>query len=95
MSETKAILIDLGAVRIKEYDAQNVTIERLEEVFNPTTKETTSKWRFKGYSGSVLSALKSVVRNEYLIDKTANMGLDNYIKQVEESNARILEVMKT
>ncbi|AVK98662.1 hypothetical protein FCT18_20700 [Lysinibacillus sphaericus] len=91
MAETKEkpILIDLGTVRIKEYDNLNVQIERLEEVYNPTTKETTSKWRFKGYSNTILNALTVIVNKELLIDKKAINGLKNYLKQVEEIHNKI------
>lgn len=93
-TKEKTVLIDLGNVRIKEYDSLNVIIERLEEVFNPTTQVTTSKWRFQGYSDTILNALKKIVNKELLIDKKAINGLDNYIKLVKVSNAAILEVMK-
>lgn len=85
----KAILINLGNVRIKEYDNLNVVIERQEVVFNPMSKQTESKWRFKGYSDSIFNALILIQKNEWLIDKKAQMGLENYLKQVEESNERI------
>lgn len=94
MSENKAVLIDLGTVRICEDDKLNVRIERLEEVFSTKTKQTNTKWQFKGYSSTILNALKSIVRNEWLIDKNTVKGLENYLKQVEESNDKILQVMK-
>lgn len=94
MKEEKAILIDLGSVRIREYDKLNVQIERLEEVFAPVSKQLETKWRFKGYSNTIFSALKSIVKNEWLIDKKAVDGLENYLKQVEDSNNKILQAMK-
>lgn len=94
MKEEKAILIDLGTVRIREYDKLNVQIERLEEVFVPTTSQTEMKWRFKGYSNTILNALKSIVKNELLIDKNAVKGLESYLKRVEDSNNKILQAMK-
>lgn len=94
MSNEKTVLIDLGTVRICEYDKLNVQIERLEEVFVPTLKQTEMKWRFKGYSNTILNALKSIVRNEWLIERNIVRGLENYLKQVEESNNKILQVMK-
>lgn len=93
-NKEKAVLIDLGTVRIKEYDSLNVKIERLEKVQNPTSKETTSKWRFQGYADTILNALKLIVKKELLIDKTSVNGLKTYLNKVETSNARILEVMK-
>ena len=93
-NKEKAVLIDLGTVRIKEYDNLNVKIERLEKVQNPISKETTSKWRFQGYSDTILNGLKLIVKKELLIDKTSVNGLKTYLNKVEASNAKILEVMK-
>ncbi|MEA0565136.1 hypothetical protein [Lysinibacillus irui] len=92
MSETKekAILIDLGTIRIKEYDSLNVQIERLEEVLNPISKKVTNKWRFKGYSDNVLNALKLIVNKELLIDRKAVNGLKNYLKQIENIHNKIM-----
>ncbi len=96
MAETKekAVLIDLGNVRIKEYDSLNVQIERLEEVTNPTTKETTSKWRFKGYSNTILNALELIVSKELIINRKAVNGLENYLKQVKEIHNKIAVALK-
>lgn len=93
-TKEKEILIDLGTVRIKEYDSLNVKIERLEEVQNPISKETTSKWRFQGYADTILNALKLIVKKELLIDRKAINGLETYLKKVELTNAAVLEVMK-
>lgn len=96
MTETKekAVLIDLGNVRVKEYDSLNVQIERLEEVTNPTTKETTYKWRFKGYSNTILNALKLIVNKELFVDKKTVNCLKNYLKQVEEIHNKITVALK-
>lgn len=92
MAETKekAVLIDLGTVRIKEYDSLNVQIEIFEEVQNPITKKVSHKWRFKGYSNTILNALKLIVNKELLIDRKAINGLKNYLKQVEEIHNKIM-----
>lgn len=92
MSETKekTILIDLGNVRIKEYDSLNVQIERLEEVLNPISKESSNKWRFKAYSDTILNALKLIVNKELLIDRNTANGLENYLKQVQEIHNKIM-----
>ncbi|MGE7932142.1 hypothetical protein [Viridibacillus arvi] len=89
MTKEKAILIDLGDVRIREYDILNVTVERLETAFNPITKEHTTNWRFKGYSRTILTALQFILNNELLIDKKAVSDLESYLKQVEEINMRV------
>lgn len=87
----KAVLMTVGNVRVKEYDSQNVVLERYEETVNPVTKETNSNWRFKGYFNSILNALTFVVRKELLIDINVVNDLKSYLKQVEDSNNKILE----
>ncbi|RPJ97270.1 hypothetical protein CW357_00975 [Rummeliibacillus sp. TYF005] len=94
MTKEKAILIDLGKVRIKEYDNLNVTVERLETVYNPVAKEYSTNWRFKGYSKSILSALEFIHTNELLIDKNEIRSIESYLKKVHESNAIVLNALK-
>lgn len=96
MTETKekAILIEIDNVRIKEYDSLNVVVERLEEVFNPIKKETVTKWRFKGYSKTIHSALKFIARNELLVNKGAVKDLKSYLDQIKVSNEALMEVAK-
>lgn len=96
MAETKekSIIMDFGIVRIKEYDSLNVIIERLEEVVNPTTKDVSCKWRFKGYSDTILNALKQIVSKELLVDKNAVKGIENYLKQIADSNEIILKAIE-
>lgn len=89
----KAVLMTIGNVRIVEYDASNVTVERLEESKNNGTEEPLGKWRFKGYSGTIQSALRMIVHKELLIDKSAVSDLESYIEQVEKSNTVILGVI--
>lgn len=95
MAETKEkkVILTIGNVRIKEYDGLNVVVERLEEVNNPVTKETVNKWRFKGYSRSILSALLFIQSNELLIDKNTVSDLKSHLEQVEKSNTALLEVV--
>lgn len=93
-SKEKSVLIDLEIVRIKEYDSLNVIIERLEEVVNPVTKEVSNKWRFKGYSDTILNALKQIVNKELLVDKNAVKGIENYLKQITDSNEIILKAIE-
>lgn len=94
MSDKKKVILTVGNVRIKDYDSKNVTVERYEDVYNPITKEITSKWQFKGYSRNVLSALLLIQRNELLIDKNTVSDLESYLNQVEKSNDALLEVVK-
>lgn len=89
----KQVLIDLGNIRITEYNELNVQIEKLEEVFNPKTNQTETKWRFKGYSDTILGALEQIQRKELLVEKNVQMGLENYLKSVRESNQKILDAI--
>lgn len=90
----KKVLIDFGNVRVREYDSLNVQIERLEEVTDPKTNETSSKWKFKGYSRTILTALEAIVNKELLLDEITLGGLKGYLKQVEDSNAKVLAAIE-
>ncbi|MCR1834997.1 hypothetical protein NSA56_11380 [Oceanobacillus caeni] len=87
----KQVILTIENVRIKEYDNMNVTVERYEEVYNQKEKKTENKWRFKGYSKGILSALLFIQRNELLIDKNTVSDLKAHLKQVKDSNNRLIE----
>lgn len=89
----KKVLIDLGTVRISEYDSMNLQIERLEDVTSPVTKQTNSKWVFKGYSRTILTALESILKNELLIKKESITSLESYLKSMHDSNGKIREAI--
>lgn len=89
MSE-KQVLIDLGNVRIKEYNSMNHVIEIYEEVRKFASNEVEKKWRFHGYCSTILEGLESIQRNELLLDKTKISTLNDHLKQVKESNNKIL-----
>ena len=90
----KRVILTIDNVRIKDYDSMNVTVERYEDVFIPKDKQTIKKWVFKGYSRSILSALLMIQRKELLIDRGSITDLNGFIKHVEQSNVRLMEVMK-
>lgn len=94
MSKEKPVLITVGNVRIVDDNDMNVMVERYEDVFLPKTKETVKKWRFKGFCNTILSALLMIQREELLIDRSAVSDLESYLKQVQESNDKLLEVMR-
>lgn len=96
MSENKEkkVLMVVENVRIKEYDNLNVTVERYEEVFNPTNKTVSCKWKFKGYASTVNDALEFIAKNELLIDKDAVTSLESYLEQVDKAYAALMEVIK-
>lgn len=91
---SKKILIDLGNVRIKEYNNLNHEIEVYEDVYIPTTKTTEKRWRFNGYCTTILKGLRHIQRNELLLDKSQITDLKSYLEQIEKSNAKLLEVMQ-
>lgn len=92
--DNKKIILTISNVRIKEYDRLNLAIERLEAVYNPITKETNDKWRFKGYSSTVLKALLFIQDKELLINQNADSDLKSYLKQVQDSNKKILNALE-
>ena len=90
----KRVILTIDNVRIKDYDSMNVTVERYEDVFIPKDKQTIKKWVFKGYSRSILSALLMIQRKELLIDRGSITDLNGFIKHVEQSNVKLMEVVK-
>ncbi|MGH0588881.1 hypothetical protein ACQVQY_22840 [Bacillus mycoides] len=90
----KQVLIEIGNVRVKEYDSLNVVVERLEKPSSKSNIESVSKWRFKGYAKSIHSALKYIVNSELLIDKSKVEDLQSYVEQVEKSNEKVLNAVK-
>lgn len=91
MENKKKVIIQINDVRIKEYDSMNVVVERLENVMNPKTKETSQKWVFKGYSRNVLAALLMIQDKELLIDRSNLKSVDVLLKQNEETNKMLAE----
>lgn len=90
----KQILPTIDNVRVIEADARNLEVQRLEDVHNVKEGTTTSRWRFKGYCNSVLSGLRMIQNKELLIDCNAITSLKSYLKQVEESNAKLIEKLE-
>lgn len=96
MSDEKDI-ITIDNVRIRRYNNMNFVVERYEDVFIPTKKTIEKRWVFHGYKSTILKALQLISSKELLINETQIKDLKGYIKQVEESNAKLaelLEVMK-
>ena len=90
----KALLLTVGIIRVKEYDLQNVTLEREEEVFNPNDGTTSNRWRFKGYFSSIASALTFAVKKELLLDRKATQDVKSYLKQIDDSNQMVLNAIE-
>lgn len=90
-AKEKPILVDLGSIRIVRTDDQNVSVERLEKGTSPITKETSERWRTKGHYATILSALRAVSTNEWLIDQDAVHDLESYLNEVQKSNSALEE----
>lgn len=90
----KKVLVDLGNVRIKEYNNMNHEIEVYEDVRIPPKGEIEKRWRFRGYCTTILKGLRHIQHNELLLDKCQITDLISYLKQIEKSNAKLLEVME-
>lgn len=94
MANEKPVLMDFGTIRIRQYDALNVVIEKLDEVTKPKTNEPATKWRFKGYSRTIMTALQFIASNELLIDKNSVNDLESYLKQIEEVTMRVQSALE-
>ncbi|MEK5207514.1 hypothetical protein [Psychrobacillus sp. FSL H8-0510] len=90
----KLILVTVENIRVKEYDSQNVTLECFEEVLNPISRETSTKWRFKGYFPTISNALEFAIKKDLLIDRNAVYDLKSYLNQIQLSKGLIIEALR-
>lgn len=86
----KRVLLQIDNVRVIESDERNVEVERLESVLNPKTQVHSDRWRFKGYSSTITSAMRLIVLRELLVDRNSTRNLENHLRLVEESNSKVL-----
>ena len=96
-TKEKRVLYEEGNIRIKEYDAMNVTIERLETYEISVAKgEKAMKtaWRFKGYSPNALSALKLIHAKRWLDDIKAHSTIKSALESMRASDERIMRAIK-
>ena len=91
MSET---LIQIDNIRISRRDKFNLVIERLETNLNNKTKEPVTSWNFVGYYSTLYQALSALVEKEYLINEKSISDIKDYLRQVEKSNSKVLEVLE-
>lgn len=91
---TKQTLLQIDNVRICGHDAYNLVVERYEKVYNPIKKEESEGWRFKGFTSSIVSGLKLIMKKDLLIDKESVSDLKGHLKQVQESERKILDAME-
>ena len=85
----RKVLHEIDNVRIVEYDQLNVMVERYEEVHNPVSKESTMRWRFKGYYPNVKRALKGILDKCYLIDNEAVADAQKMLERIKELEKRL------
>jgi|SRR5690625_3436283 len=95
----KKVILQIGNVRVKEYDSMNVVIERLEEYIRPPREkggksEIATSWRLKGYASNILDALENIHRNEYLINTDSCKSLSDHLEEVTRVNEMLLNKMK-
>lgn len=91
---SKPVILEIDSVRVIRFNNINLAVERLEDVYIRIKKVTEKRWVFHGYSDTILSALRLISRKELLIDETSISGINDYVKRIEESNARLLEEMR-
>lgn len=87
-------IFDLGDVRVIRFNSMNLAIERYENVFIPKEKKKEKRWVFYGYQTTLFQALQTIVKKELLIDDQQINSVGDYVKQVEESNNKILTTLK-
>lgn len=91
----KKILHEIDNVRIIRNDPLNLAVERLETNYNKIKKKDITSWQFKGYYSTIPGALKGILYNELLIDENSVMDLKEHLKQVEESNEKIIKLIES
>lgn len=90
---TKQTILQIDNVRIRKWDEQNVFIEREETYFSARDKKDITGYRFKGYYSDVFKALLAVNRKGLLIDKNSAQSINELLKQVQESERKILKAL--
>lgn len=93
-TKKKRILFEEGNIRIKEYDAMNVIIERLETYYSPKEEKEISAWRFKGYSPNVLGALRLIHIKRWMDDINAHSSVKSLLESMLESDRRVVQAIK-
>ncbi len=90
----KETLLEIDNVRIIRSDPYNLAIEKRETVYSPITKSDSTKYRNKGYYGTILGALRAIQYKELLMDENSVTDLNGHLKQVEESNGKVLKLLE-
>lgn len=89
----KPILLELGNLRIIQYDDRNVEVQAYESKYNPFEKEEVENWRSKGYSSDVFSALKLILNRNMLVDPNAIKDVKTALNEYEKQGSVILKAL--
>lgn len=92
---TKQTLLQIDNVRIREHDTYNLAVERYEIIHNPITKEERKDWAFKGYTSSIVSGIRQITNKDLLIDRNGQTDAKSLLKQMQESERKILDALDT
>lgn len=90
----KPILLEIGHLRIIQYDDKNVEIQAYESKYNPFEKKDAFNWRFKGYSATVFEALRLIQNKCMLVDYDAIRDIKTAMKEHEKQTELILRKLE-
>lgn len=96
MSEltNKPILLEIDNVRIRRWDDKKCFIERGETYFSPKDKSEITNYKFKGYSGTVFEALRSIHTKGLLVSENGKQSIESLLEQIELSEKNIINEIR-
>jgi len=90
----KPVIMEIDNVAIVRDNRENLAIYRLENVYSPFDKKNKDSYQFKGFYPSVLACLKAIQYKELLINENDCTSLERYLKQVQESNEKLIRALE-
>src|SRR5690625_4819536 len=90
----KPVIMEIDNVAIVRDNRENLAIYRLENVYSPFDKKNKDSWQFKGFYSSVSACLEAIQYKELLINENDCASLERYLKQVQESNEKLIRAME-
>lgn len=90
----KPVILEIDNVAIVRDNRENLAIYRLENVYSAFDKKNIDKWQFKGFFSSVLACLEAIQYKELLINENDCTSIGRYLKQVQESNEKLIRAME-
>lgn len=90
----KRVILSIDNVSIVRDNRENLAIYRLEEVYNPFERKNIESFQFKGFYTTVLQCLKAIQYKELLINENNFKSVETYVKQVQESNEKLLKALE-